>query len=40
MTTVWKKTDAEWAVDAEMLDYVHHVTDDLLAWLQALSVRA
>ncbi len=39
MTTVWKKTDAEWAVDAEVSDYVHHVTDDLLAWLQALSNR-
>ncbi len=39
MTTVWKKTDAEWAVDAEVSDYVHHVTDDLLAWLRALSDR-
>ena len=39
MTTVWKKTDAEWAVDAEVSDYIHHVTDDLLAWLQALSNR-
>ena len=39
MTTVWKKTDAEWAVDAESSDYVHHVTDDLLAWLRALSIR-
>ena len=39
MTTVWKKTDAEWAADAEVLDYVHHVTDDLLAWLQRLSIR-
>ncbi len=37
MTTVWKKTDAEWAVDAEVSDYVHHVTDDLLGWLRALS---
>ena len=40
MTTVWKKTDAEWAVNAEALDYVHHITDDLLAWLQAPSIRA
>ena len=37
MTTVWKKTDAEWAVTAEVSGYVHHVTDDLLAWLRALS---
>ena len=40
MTTVWKKTDAEWAINAEVLDYVHHVTDDLLAWLQELSTHA
>ncbi len=37
MTTVWKKTDAEWAVDAEVSEYVHHVTDDLEAWLRALT---
>ena len=39
MTTVWKKTDAEWAVGADVSDYVHHVTDDLLAWLRALPGR-
>ncbi len=38
MTTVWKRTDAEWAIDAEISDYVHHVTDDLLVWLRALSI--
>jgi putative hydrolase of the HAD superfamily len=37
MTTVWKKTDAEWAIDAEVSGYVHHVTDDLEAWLRALT---
>ncbi len=36
MTTVWKKTDAEWAVDVEIAGYVDHVTDDLLGWLRAL----
>jgi putative hydrolase of the HAD superfamily len=36
MTTVWKRTDAEWAVTAEISDYVHHVADDLLTWLQSL----
>ncbi len=36
MTTVWKKSDAEWARDAEVPDYAHHVTDDLLAWLRGL----
>jgi putative hydrolase of the HAD superfamily len=36
MTTVWKRTDAEWAVTAEISDYVHHVTDDLLTWLKDL----
>jgi putative hydrolase of the HAD superfamily len=39
MTTVWKKTDAEWAVGADVSGYVHHVTDDLLAWLRALPGR-
>ncbi len=36
MTTVWKKSDAEWAVDLKVPDYAHHVTDDLAAWLLAL----
>lgn len=36
MTTVWMKTDAEWARGDAPAEHIHHVTDDLLAWLRAL----
>lgn len=35
MTTVLVRTDAEWAQDGADGDYIHHVTDDLVAWLEA-----
>lgn len=35
MTTVLVKTDAEWAQDGAEGDHIHHVTDDLVAWLEA-----
>ncbi len=35
MTTVLVKTDSEWAQDAAEGDHIHHVTDDLPAWLEA-----
>lgn len=34
MTTVWMRTNAEWAKDVEIADYVHHVADDLAAWIE------
>ncbi len=36
MTTVWVRTNAEWARDVEIADYVDHVTDDLAAWIETL----
>ncbi len=33
MTTVWRRTDADWARGVEPGRYVHHATDDLTAWL-------
>lgn len=35
MTTVLVKTDSEWAQDGADGDHIHHVTDDLIAWLEA-----
>lgn len=35
MQTVWVRTDNDWGRDgADAGDHVHHVTDDLSAWLQ------
>lgn len=40
MTTVWMKTDAEWAREAAPGSHVHHVTGDLLGWVeQVVAVR-
>jgi putative hydrolase of the HAD superfamily len=36
MTTVWMKTDAEWARGDAPAEHIHHVTDDLLTWLRSL----
>lgn len=33
MTTVWMKTEAEWAHGVEETDHIHHVVDDLRSWL-------
>jgi putative hydrolase of the HAD superfamily len=35
MTTVLVRTDAAWAQDGADAEHVHHVTDDLVAWLEA-----
>ncbi len=39
MTTVWVKTEAEWAKGQEPAGYIHHVIDDLLAWLSGIVER-
>ncbi|WP_419903588.1 pyrimidine 5'-nucleotidase [Kiloniella sp.] len=42
MTTVWVKTDTDWASigatneDGSPVDFIHHETDDLVGWLNAL----
>ena len=38
MTTVLVRTDSEWAAD-DHGDHVHHVTDDLVAWLEDAARR-
>jgi putative hydrolase of the HAD superfamily len=35
MTTVLVRTDSSWAQEGADADHVHHVTDDLVAWLEA-----
>jgi len=35
MTTILVRTDAEWAQVGADGDHIHHVTDDLVAWLEA-----
>lgn len=34
MTTVWMKTDAEWAQGVAPEAHIHHVTGDLLGWVE------
>jgi putative hydrolase of the HAD superfamily len=36
MATVWLRTHLDWSHDGSDGDHVHHVTDDLVAWLVAL----
>ncbi len=40
MTTVWVRTDSEWADDGAADTHVHHVVDDLAGWLAALTAHA
>jgi putative hydrolase of the HAD superfamily len=40
MTTVWVRTDSEWADDGAADAHVHHVVDDLARWLAALTADA
>ncbi len=39
MTTVLVKTDSEWAQEAVEGDHIHHVTEDLPAWLEDAAGR-
>lgn len=34
MTTIWVRTNTAWAKDVTETDHIHHITDDLTAWLQ------
>ena len=36
MATVWLRTHYEWSHDGSDGEHIHHVTDDLVAWLVAL----
>ena len=36
MTTVWVRTDSRWGADGAEDGHVHHVTDDLVSWLQGV----
>lgn len=36
MTTVWLRSDVPWGQEGAGADYVHHVADDLVAWLKSL----
>ncbi len=41
MTTVWVRNTYEWSSDGdEDEDYIHHKTDDLVAWLEAVAPPA
>jgi putative hydrolase of the HAD superfamily len=37
MTTVLVRTQDEWAQDGADGDFIHHITDDLVAWLEAAA---
>jgi putative hydrolase of the HAD superfamily len=39
MTTVWVRTDHDWAVEGSSEPHVHHVTDDLPRWLAEWVAR-
>jgi putative hydrolase of the HAD superfamily len=38
MTTVWMKTGAEWSLESELDDHIHHVAGDIMAWVEGVSV--
>ncbi len=41
MTTVWMRTDTEYAQQGAQGDHIHHVADDLVDWLEGvLAARA
>ncbi|MCW8835267.1 MAG: pyrimidine 5'-nucleotidase [Rhodospirillales bacterium] len=37
MTTVWVRTDSIWGKEGSDAPHVHHVTDDLSAWITAIT---
>ena len=37
MTTVWVKTDVEWAQPVDAQTYIHHMTENLADWLHDFS---
>ncbi|MGH6962147.1 MAG: HAD hydrolase-like protein, partial [Dongiaceae bacterium] len=39
MTTVLVRTDSDWAQDGADGAHVHHVTDDLVAWLDGVATH-
>jgi putative hydrolase of the HAD superfamily len=39
MTTVWVRTDTDWAKGITETDHIDHVTDDLTAWLKETIKR-
>ncbi len=39
MTTVWVRTESEWAREGSVGDHIHHIVDDLTDWLAALAAR-
>lgn len=36
MTTVWVRTDSDWAREGSVGDHIHHVIDDLTDWLNTV----
>jgi len=39
MTTVWVRTDTDWATEGSEGEHIHHIVDDLTAWLEQISVQ-
>lgn len=37
MTTVWVRTDSDWATEGSIGEHIHHAVDDLAAWLEQLT---
>ncbi len=40
MTTAWVRTGSDWARQGAEAEHIHHVVDDLAAWLAAATRRA
>ena len=40
MTTVWVRTPSAWGQEGHDGDHVHHVADDLVAWLESVVAAA
>jgi len=37
MTTVWMKTGAEWSRETTIDGHIHHVTGDIMAWVEGVA---
>ncbi len=39
MTTVWVRTDSDWAKEGSIGEHIHHAVDDLAIWLEHLVTK-
>ena len=37
MTTIWMKTGAEWSLDSQIDEHIHHITGDIMSWVEGVG---